>query len=192
MVDGNSRTDDNDDDDDDGKSVGGKKILLFIVLAILLLGGIGAGLYFSGMLGGGEATEEKAEAPAAAPAATTHGASGGASAPQYDAEGNLIGGPVYYEMPEFLVNLSTTGKKASFLKMKVTLELPGPEAIAVIDANKPRLQDVFNTYLRELRASDLSGSAGIYRLREELLMRVNTAIQPNKVNDILFSEIIVQ
>jgi len=61
-----------------------------------------------------------------------------------------------------------------------------------MEANKPRIVDTFNTYLRELRTSDLSGSAGIYRLREELMARLNKTVEPGIVKDILFSEIIVQ
>jgi flagellar FliL protein len=182
------RDDEDDDNEGDGASVGGKKKLLVIILILLLLGGGGAGLYFSGMLGGakekkeGESAEAAKEGEAAAEAGE-HGEAGAAAVPL---------GPVFYEMPEFLVNLSTTGQKVSFLKMKVTLELENQAAVAKIDARKPRIQDAFNTYLRELRASDLVGSAGIYRLREELLLRVNKAVEPDRVTDILFGEIIVQ
>lgn len=184
--------DDQDENDNDNKSVGGKKKLIIILAAVLLLIGGGAGAYFGGLLGGGK---DKAQEAAPVEEAADDGKGGAApkdGAPKYDEHGNLIGGPVFYEMPEFLVNLSTTGQKVSFLKMKVTLELAGPQSVPVVEANKPRISDAFNTYLRELRASDLSGSAGIYRLREELLTRVNKAIHPEQVKDILFSEIIVQ
>ena len=52
--------------------------------------------------------------------------------------------------------------------------------------------DAFQVYLRELRKSDLEGSAGIYRLKEELRRRVNLAIYPAKIDSILFKEILVQ
>jgi flagellar FliL protein len=52
--------------------------------------------------------------------------------------------------------------------------------------------DAFQVYLRELRKSDLEGSAGIYRLKEELQRRVNVAIYPAQVESILFKEILVQ
>lgn len=100
--------------------------------------------------------------------------------------------PVYYELPEFLVNLNSTTSRVSFLKMSVTLELNNIASVAVMDANKPRIQDIFNTYLRELRPSDIQGSSGIYRLRTELLSRLNSTIENGAVKDILFSEIIVQ
>jgi len=56
----------------------------------------------------------------------------------------------------------------------------------------PRIIDNFQVYLRELRVGDLKGSAGIYRLREELLTRVNSAIAPSKVKGVLFKEMLVQ
>jgi flagellar protein FliL len=56
----------------------------------------------------------------------------------------------------------------------------------------PKVVDAFQVYLRELRKSDLEGSAGIYRLKEELRRRVNVAIYPLEVQSILFKEILVQ
>ncbi len=95
--------------------------------------------------------------------------------------------------PQFLVNLNTTaGGRASFIKMSVTLELKDQASVAILDANKPRIIDTFNTYLHELRPEDVQGSAGIYRLRQELMARINGTVQEGLVKDILFSEIIVQ
>ena len=56
----------------------------------------------------------------------------------------------------------------------------------------PRVMDAFQTYLREMRSSDLEGSAGLYRLRDELTRRVNLAVAPTKINAVLFKEIVVQ
>ena len=56
----------------------------------------------------------------------------------------------------------------------------------------PRVMDAFQTYLRELRPTDLEGSAGLYRLKEELMRRVNAAIAPSHINAVLFKEIVVQ
>lgn len=161
------------------ESTGGKKkLLVIIILVLLLIAGGAAGAYFAGLFSGGE--EKQTEEGESVDAETS---------PAEEALANM---PVYYELPEFLVNLSSPGRKVSFLKMQVTLELRDQAALAVIDANKPRIVDIFNTYLRELRTSDLSGSAGIYRLREELLARVNKVVEPGLVKDILFNEMIVQ
>jgi flagellar FliL protein len=51
---------------------------------------------------------------------------------------------------------------------------------------------MFQVYLRELRPADLEGSAGTFRLKEELLRRVNMAVHPAKVDAVLFKELLVQ
>ena len=56
----------------------------------------------------------------------------------------------------------------------------------------PRVSDQFNGFLRELRTDDLSGSAGAYRLRLELLRRVNLVIAPHQINAVLIEEMLVQ
>jgi flagellar FliL protein len=166
----------------------GKRLILVIVALVLLLGAVGAGLYFSGILPGGgkKETAETAEEEEETAAEEEGGHGGGAAKKDKNA------GPVFYEMPEFLINLNTGGRGVSFLKMKITLELSSEEMVEKVKLMEPRISDSINTYLRELRASDLSGSSGLYRLREELLMRVNKTLHPKQVNDILFKEIIVQ
>ncbi len=99
---------------------------------------------------------------------------------------------IFYELPEMLVNLNSKGRKASYLKISVNLELEDPGDIPRIEAVMPRIVDKFQVYLRELRIEDLSGSAGVYRLREELLRRVTAAAAPAKVKDILFKEMLIQ
>lgn len=179
----------NDNQDDGEEKTGGKKKLVIIIAVLLLVGG-GAGAYFAGLFGGKDKKEgEHAEESHGDEKKDEHAK---------DKDGHPVEGepavalPVYFELPEFLVNLTSTGTKVSFLKVRVTLELRDQLAMPIIDANKPRIVDTFNTYLRELRTTDLSGSAGIYRLREELMVRINKTVEPGIVKDILFSEIIVQ
>jgi flagellar FliL protein len=100
---------------------------------------------------------------------------------------------VFVDLPEVLVNLSNTGSdRTQYLKVKVVLELSDQLLMEKITPVMPRVMDTFQTYLRELRPTDLDGSAGLYRLKEELTRRVNAAIAPTKVNAVLFKEIVVQ
>jgi flagellar FliL protein len=163
--------------EEEGGKKGGKKKLLVIILPLLLLIGGGAGAYFMGladpllaMFGGGEPAVEEAEAP---------------SEPV-----NEIG--VFYEVPEMLVNLNSGGRRKEFLKIRVALELNSQQDVAKIEQVIDRIVDNFTVYLRELRQEDLQGSEGIYRLREELLIRVNAATRPTHVRDVLFKEMLVQ
>jgi len=74
----------------------------------------------------------------------------------------------------------------------VQLELANQADLAAVEAVMPRVVDQFQTYLRELRVRDLRGSAGIYRLQMEVLTRVNAAVAPVEVKDVLFQEILIQ
>lgn len=98
---------------------------------------------------------------------------------------------VFFDVPEILVNLNGS-ERTQYLKIKMVLEVPDQEVIAQIQPVMPRVLDAFQTYLRELRPADLEGSAGLYRLREELTRRVNAAISPTRVSAVLFKEIVVQ
>jgi flagellar FliL protein len=100
---------------------------------------------------------------------------------------------VFLDLPDVLVNLSSVGQdRTQYLKMKIVLELPQQEMVAQVQPILPRVLDAFQTYLRELRPTDLDGSAGLYRLKEELTRRVNSSIAPSRVNAVLFKEIVVQ
>lgn len=99
---------------------------------------------------------------------------------------------IYYNLPEMMVNLVPSGKKSFFLRIVVKFELPDAEAIKTLDLVKPRIIDAFQMYLRELRMDDIEGSAGLQRLREELLKRVNTVTAPVKIRDVLFDTLLIQ
>jgi flagellar protein FliL len=158
-----------------GRKRGSKKLIIGILALLVLMVGTAAGLYFSGiastLLGKGEEkTEAKVEAPPPPPKVAVF----------------------YDDMPDMLVNLNTGTRKSSFLKLHVSLQIESDEDKAKIKVLQSRIVDTFQTYLRELRLEDLKGSAGLYRLREELLMRVNAAVAPVKVDDVLFTEMLVQ
>ncbi len=168
---------DEDEEGEEGESSeggGGKKKLIIVIgLALLLVIGSAAAAYFTGllqpvidMISGGEQGQEE--------------------------NVGIAQDAIFYDLPEMLVNLSTAGRKSTFLKIRISLELESPEDVAKIEGVMPRIIDNFQVYLRELRVEDLKGSAGMYRLREELLKRVGGAVAPSKINDVLFKEMLVQ
>jgi flagellar FliL protein len=100
---------------------------------------------------------------------------------------------IFVDMPDVLVNLSgTTSDRPQYLKIKIVLEVADQSIAQQIPPLMPRVLDTFQTYLRELRPSDLDGSVGLFRLREELTRRVNAALAPGHVNAVLFKEIVIQ
>ena len=101
--------------------------------------------------------------------------------------------PSYVEVPDMLVNLiGLPGERVQYLKVKIVLEVKEEKQVEAIKPTMPRVTDIFQTYLRELRPADLNGSAGLFRLKEELTRRVNAAVSPNQVNAVLLKEIVVQ
>ena len=100
-------------------------------------------------------------------------------------------GVVFYTLPDMVVNMQTADSKPTFLKLKLTFELPDHDTVDVLEPNRPRLQDMFQTFLRELRPEDLAGSQGSYQLRMEILRRVNLVIAPAKVNAVLIEEMLI-
>ena len=100
----------------------------------------------------------------------------------------------FVEVREMTVNLASepNQERPRFLKLKVALEVKDAKIIPEIQPLMTRVEDSFQTFVRELRASELDGSAGLYRLREELLRRVNIAIHPARVDAVLFKEVVVQ
>ncbi|MCG8542793.1 MAG: flagellar basal body-associated FliL family protein [Alphaproteobacteria bacterium] len=151
----------------------GKKLMLLAAIGAVVLIGAGAGVYFSGLLGGGGASEQasggKGEA-APLPPIVAH----------------------YLDLEDMVVTLGGTGRKSSFLKLRVSLELENAGDESRIKAVLPRIVDNFQVFLRELRIEELQGSHGLYRVKEELLARVNAAVHPTKVRDVLFREMLVQ
>jgi len=100
---------------------------------------------------------------------------------------------VFVDMPDVLVNLSNSNSdRPQYLKIKIVLEVADQALADQVKPLMPRVTDTFQTYLRELRPSDLDGSVGLFRLREELTRRVNAVLAPGRVNAVLFKEIVIQ
>lgn len=122
--------------------------------------------------------------------------SGGGEAEATDAHGSTEAGAAHdtfiFNLPPMMVNLNTDDEAASFMKLTIALEVADEHMMTEIQPRLAKVIDAFQVYLRELRKSDLEGSAGIYRLKEELLRRVNLAIYPAHVESVLFKEILVQ
>ena len=147
-----------------------KKMLMIVVPALLLVvGGGGAGAYF--FLFKKSDTSETAradEVPLTPPKVA------------------------FSDMQDILVNIQSNDGTPAYLKLGVSLELDDESQKAAIAPLMPRITDQFQAYLRELRLDDLKGSAGVLRLKEELLRRVNVAAAPYHVRDVLLKEMIVQ
>lgn len=178
------------------KKMSGKKLILFIVLpAVLVLGGGGAAAYLLLFQGGGEqhASAEEGHGKAKSKGGGHGGEGAGEAVP--GPNGTMISygeDVVFVALPELLVNITGPDGRPAYLKLKLTLEAPNEETVTALGEHVPRISDQFNGFLREMRTDDLAGSAGAYRLRLELLRRVNLTIAPLQINAVLIEEMLVQ
>lgn len=100
---------------------------------------------------------------------------------------------LFVEMDPITVNLRRgNARQQRYLKLKVRFEVQEFDHKDIISKIMPRIRDQFQVFLRELRVEDLEGSTGAYRIREELLHRINIVARPAVVTDILFDELLVQ
>ena len=151
-----------------GKRKSKKVLMIAIPVLLLMLGGAGAGAYFF-LFKKSAAQEAKAEEVPLTPPKVA-----------------------FSDMQDILVNIQSSDGTPAYLKLGVSLELENDEQKAALQPLMPRITDQFQAYLRELRMDDLKGSAGVLRLKEELLRRVNVAAAPYKVRDVLLKQVIVQ
>jgi len=147
------------------------KMMISGGVLLLLLGGGGAAYYFLFMGSDepkpGEQTAE-ADVPIVAPTVA------------------------FMDIPDIIVNIQSADGTPAYLKLGVSLEIANADQKTGLQAVMPRVVDQFQSYLRELRIDDLKGSAGVLRLKEELLRRVNAAATPYRIRDVLLKEMIVQ
>jgi flagellar FliL protein len=195
----------------EGEAAAGKKKPPLMVLiaagvgALVVLGGGGAAAYFMFLkpkpaqvaeAGGEHGAKAEEHGKEKKKEKKAEGGEHGASADAKPEEGapTIKEGPdgvVFYTLPDIVVNMQTASGRPTFLKLKLTLELPGEEVAESLTPNMPRLQDMFQTFLRELRPEDLAGSQGSYQLRQEILRRVNLVAAPQKINAVLIEEMLV-
>ncbi len=177
------------------KKMSGKKLVLFIILpTVLVLGGGGAAAYMLFFQGGGE-QHASTEAGGHGKAKGGHGGEGEAGEAVPGPNGTMIThgeDVIFVQLPEMLVNITGPDGRPAYLKLKLTLEAPDDATVTALTEHVPRVSDQFNGFLRELRTDDLAGSAGAYRLRLELLRRVNLTIAPARINAVLIEEMLVQ
>ena len=184
-----------------GVALSFQNILFALIGLVVLGGGGGAAAYFLGMFGGKPPAAESVEA-AAGPAepdahgeaaeheeaAEAHGAEEGHGASAAPAGPKVI----FVDLPDVLVNLNSDSKRMRFLKLRLAVEVSTQPVADTVVQLTPRIMDSFQLYLRGLSVDDLAGPAALYRLKQEMLARINLALDPSRIDDVLFKEMLVQ
>ena len=186
-----------DSDDGEGEAKPKKKFPMLIVIiaaAVLVLGGGGAAGYFLFL------------APKHPPVATDTAKKAdkkdkkkdekkeGADKVDPKTQPTTADGPngtTYFTLPDTIANIQAADGHASYLKLKLTFECADDDTVDALTDNMPRINDVLQGFIRELRPEDLSGSEGNYQLRLEILRRINLVVAPHKINAVLIESMIV-
>ncbi len=190
----------------EGEALPAKKKLplLFIIapLALLVLGGGGGAAFFMMQPKPAEAHDAaagddhgKAKKGGGHGEKKGGGGHGGGEGEADPALGKITEGPdgvTFYTLPDMVVNVKSSDGRPTFLKLKLTLEMQDPHVAETLQAQTPRMHDMFQGFLREVRPEELEGSAGPYQLRAEILRRVNLIAAPGKVDAVLIEEMLVQ
>lgn len=191
--------------DDDGEAKPKKKglpIMLIAIIggAVLVLGGGGAAAYFLFLAPKPPAGAEAAKDPHAEKKPEKkekkEGGHGGEGAAKVDPKTQPVitegpNGTVYFTMPDTIANIESAAGAKSYVKAKLTFECPDEETADLLQENMPRINDVLQGFMAELRPEDLAGSAGKIQLRLEILRRINLILAPSKINAVLIEQLII-
>ncbi len=142
------------------------KLIIIIVVALIVVGGgVAGGLYFFSHKGGDDKKkEEKHPAP--------------------------LVGPLW-SLDPFIVNLADN-QGERFLKVVMQMELSAPEVNAELEILKPKVRDNILDLLTAKTYADLMEPAGKQRLRDEIILRVNSFLTKGTILKVYFSEFVVQ
>lgn len=161
-----------------------KLIVLGAAAAVALLGGGGGAYMFLSSSAPAEAEGEQGKAEAGHAAAKESGGHGGGEGEE--------GKEAFFDVPPMIVNLRSPDGAARFLKLHFML-VPGPDATAeTLKEKVPLILDAYQPFLRELRPEDLAGSAAVFRIKEEMLVRATSAAGDGMVKDVLIQDLIQQ
>jgi len=160
--------------DEAGKGKGKKKIMLFAMIgvAVLVLAGGGFFAYTKFLapkpaIEGKEslAEEEKKKKP--------------------EAETAIL------ELEPFVVNLSDP-KGKRYLKVKISLEVESAEKAEKAKKSIPKMRDMVIMMLTSLTFEEVMTPEGKIRVRDELLERFNLVMRPDRIQNIYFTEFVIQ
>ncbi|MFO7716053.1 flagellar basal body-associated protein FliL [Desulfosarcina sp.] len=104
-------------------------------------------------------------------------------------EENVIG-PLY-SLDTMIVNLADHGGKR-YLRVTMALELSDPEALASIESRLPQVRDAILMILPTKNYDDVSTSEGKVALRSQVMEKINSLMTKGRVNNIYFTEFVVQ
>lgn len=97
--------------------------------------------------------------------------------------------PLLFSLEPFVVNLSDRGR---FLKITLKLELIDKRYKKLAEARVPQIRDAIITLISSKSAESISTPEGKFQLKDELLMRANSATGRDIFKNIYFTDFVMQ
>lgn len=101
----------------------------------------------------------------------------------------LIG--AIWPMDPFIVNIQDQGADR-YLKIIIELDISDNNCIAELNQLKPKLRDNVLDLLSSKTYKDIMDISGKQRLREEIMVRLNSFLTSGKITKVYFTEFVVQ
>jgi len=150
-----------------------KKLMVIIGVAVLLLGG-------GGFAGWKFLLADKASGP--------EGESGQGTGAAAEGTPKIA---IIYDMKPFIVNLlGNQGKR--YLKAKVDIEVDSEETASELKDRQSQLRDAVLLLLAGKSFEDISSPEGKTQLRNELIGRINEHLKSGTIQNLYFTEFVVQ
>ncbi len=96
-----------------------------------------------------------------------------------------------FALDPFVVNLNEP-RGNRYLKTTIQLEMDSPELRGELDRRQAQLQDVILALLTSKSSKELQALEGKFRLREELLSRINALLVNGAITRVYFTEFVIQ
>lgn len=173
-----------------------RKMVRIILIVLLAFGGVTGGLVASigitgltGLLSSEKTPESDAEK-------SEHEATDGESgSEEVNAENRIDETTGVLSFDGVVVNIVSTSEngrqRSKFLKTSISV-IYDIEDESKIRSKELFLKDSFQDFLRQLDENEIIGTAGLIRLKSELLKRAKAVTESEKIKEILISELIVQ
>ncbi len=159
-----------------------KSPMLFIIIGVLVVA-LGGGGFFAYTKFFKKAPAESAEEEGGG----DHGGGGG-----HGGQGGQGGGAsLVMDWDSFLVNLADPGGKR-YLKVTMKLEMTSISAQTEFTAKNVALRDAVLMLLSSKEFEDISTAGGKQTLKQEIMARVNKALQKGQVKEVYFTDFLVQ
>jgi len=102
-----------------------------------------------------------------------------------------LDGPLsYYELPQFLADLTPSGERRHHIQLLIVAQAV-EEDLSKIEERQLEVTAAIQAHLRDQTPDSLNGQAGAQKLRGDLIGIINHVIAPAQVRNVLFTRILI-